>query len=388
MNFRVATFGGTSVLTWWEGKTENGLGRRDARHRRLELPRSSPVSRPPAGSPSDLHEFLLTPSGTLLLTAWEIVETRPASVGGPAQREGRRRRRPGARPARAASVLFEWHSLDHVALDESHAGVGDPFDYFHINSIAPTDDGNLLVSARNTWAVYKIDRGSGEVIWRLGGKKQRLPDGRRTRSLPGSTTPAPARRTASLSLFDDGAAPAGAAAVTRARARARHDADARDAPSRLPAHPAGARPRARQHPAARRTATSSSATGRRRTSPSSARAARCFSTRRCRRRARTTVRSASRGSGGRSTARRSSLSSITGTDQLYVSWNGATEVDTWQLRTGPSGTGLERRGARAAHRVRDDVPSACRRPVRRGRRARRARARARNVGDDHALTPA
>jgi Arylsulfotransferase (ASST) len=31
-------------------------------------------------------------------------------------------------------------------------------------------DGNLLVSARNTWAVYKVDRRSGRVLWRLGGK--------------------------------------------------------------------------------------------------------------------------------------------------------------------------------------------------------------------------
>jgi hypothetical protein len=44
-------------------------------------------------------------------------------------------------------------------------------DYFHINSIDVDHDGNLIVSARRTSAVYKIDRESGEVIWRLGGKK-------------------------------------------------------------------------------------------------------------------------------------------------------------------------------------------------------------------------
>jgi hypothetical protein len=46
-----------------------------------------------------------------------------------------------------------------------------PYDYFHLNSIEVDDDGNLLLSARNTHAVYKIDRDSGEIIWRLGGKK-------------------------------------------------------------------------------------------------------------------------------------------------------------------------------------------------------------------------
>ncbi|CAN5532691.1 hypothetical protein BH24ACT21_BH24ACT21_01990 [soil metagenome] len=45
-----------------------------------------------------------------------------------------------------------------------------PFDYFHINSVDVDADDNLLVSSRKTSAVYKIDRETGEVIWRLGGK--------------------------------------------------------------------------------------------------------------------------------------------------------------------------------------------------------------------------
>jgi hypothetical protein len=46
-----------------------------------------------------------------------------------------------------------------------------PFDYFHINSVDVDDDDNLLISSRKTSAVFKIDRQTGEVIWRLGGKK-------------------------------------------------------------------------------------------------------------------------------------------------------------------------------------------------------------------------
>jgi hypothetical protein len=72
-------------------------------------------------------------------------------------------------------VLFEWHSIDHVDLDETYAtplqdgrtGI----DYFHINSIDVDHDNNLLISARETSALYKIDRNTGKVMWRLGGKK-------------------------------------------------------------------------------------------------------------------------------------------------------------------------------------------------------------------------
>ena len=81
----------------------------------------------------------------------------------------------------SARVLFEWRSLDHVALTESYSQVAPAFDYFHVNSVDLAQDGNLLVSARNTWTVYKLDRGSGKVIWRLGGKKSDFAMGPGTR---------------------------------------------------------------------------------------------------------------------------------------------------------------------------------------------------------------
>ena len=65
-------------------------------------------------------------------------------------------------------VLFEWHSLDHIGLGESYY---EPFDYFHINSIEVYDEDHLMISARRTCAVYKVNRKTGEVVWRLGGKK-------------------------------------------------------------------------------------------------------------------------------------------------------------------------------------------------------------------------
>ena len=46
-----------------------------------------------------------------------------------------------------------------------------PFDYAHANSVDLDTDGDFLMSARNTWAVYKIDRETGGIRWRLGGKQ-------------------------------------------------------------------------------------------------------------------------------------------------------------------------------------------------------------------------
>ena len=204
MNFRAARYRGKPVLTWWEGKAESGLGRgthviMDSTYREL--------ARVPAGDglQSDLHEFVITPRSTALVTSYEVREANLSSVGGPAAGKViggvvQELALPSGR------VLFEWRSLDHVPVEETHALFqGHPLDYFHVNSIDLAADGNLLVSARNTWAVYKVSRRSGAVIWRLGGRRSDFVMGR-------GTTFAwqhDARHHGSnrVTIFDDGAAP-------------------------------------------------------------------------------------------------------------------------------------------------------------------------------------
>jgi hypothetical protein len=205
MNFRAQSFRGKPVLTWWEGKSHKGVGVGacvivDQSYR--EIARFRAGHRRPA----DLHEFLLTPRGTALVMS---TETRTLDL----RRLGGRRRWPVVGTVvqelavPSARVLFDWRSLDHVALEESHAQIGPHFDYFHGNSIAVDADGHLLISARNTWAVYKVHRRTGRVLWRLGGKKSDFVMGKGTffawqhdaRSHDGGSL---------LTIFDDGAAPA------------------------------------------------------------------------------------------------------------------------------------------------------------------------------------
>ena len=66
---------------------------------------------------------------------------------------------------------MEWRSLDHVPVTESYRSLEEPYDYLHVNSIDIADDGHLLISGRHTWALYKLHRQTGEVIWTLGGKR-------------------------------------------------------------------------------------------------------------------------------------------------------------------------------------------------------------------------
>jgi hypothetical protein len=171
MDFRPGMFHGAPVLTWWEGRFVKGVGKvgdyviMDASYR--EIARFSC----PNGHRPDFHEVLLTESGTLLVTAYETATADLRAVGGP--RQGvvygglvQELAIPSGR------LLWQWRSLEHVDITETVSDqIGSPFDYFHINGIDIDQDGNLLLSARNTSALYKIHRRTGKVLWRLGGRR-------------------------------------------------------------------------------------------------------------------------------------------------------------------------------------------------------------------------
>jgi hypothetical protein len=82
----------------------------------------------------------------------------------------------------SGKLLMEWHSLDHIDVSESYLPLKkEPYDYLHANSIDVTPDGNLLVSGRHTWALYKVDRRSGHVMWRMGGRRSNFEIGHAAR---------------------------------------------------------------------------------------------------------------------------------------------------------------------------------------------------------------
>jgi hypothetical protein len=64
-------------------------------------------------------------------------------------------------------VVFEWNSWEKMGPEGNLRP--DPSDYAHVNSVFEDFDGNLIVSARGISQVAKIDRMTGEMIWRLGG---------------------------------------------------------------------------------------------------------------------------------------------------------------------------------------------------------------------------
>jgi Arylsulfotransferase (ASST) len=198
MNFGVQTYRGEPVLTW--GETPGVYVIFDSSYR--EIARFGAAN----GHKGDHHEFLISPQDTALITIYNAVPKDLSSVGGSINGlavQGIVQEL----DIETGELLFEWRSMDHVGLDETYGKLGEDrdypgIDYFHINSIDVDHDDNLLISARETSTVYKIDRNTGEIIWRLGGKKSdfEMAEGTRfafqhdARRLPDGT----------ISIFDNG----------------------------------------------------------------------------------------------------------------------------------------------------------------------------------------
>jgi hypothetical protein len=69
------------------------------------------------------------------------------------------------------NIIFEWRSWDHFAITDTNVDLTQPvIDYVHGNTISSDLDGNLVISSRHLDEITKINRQTGAVMWRWGGK--------------------------------------------------------------------------------------------------------------------------------------------------------------------------------------------------------------------------
>ncbi|MGB5875670.1 MAG: aryl-sulfate sulfotransferase [Bacteroidota bacterium] len=121
---------------------------------------------------ADNHDFMVMPNGHALLFAYDPqpIDMSQVVPGG----------HPGAIVAASIvqeldlsrNVVFQWRAWDHIPITDSYFRLTrSNIDYTHINAIDLDADGNILISSRNLCEITKIDRETGEIIWRLGGKQ-------------------------------------------------------------------------------------------------------------------------------------------------------------------------------------------------------------------------
>ena len=170
-NLQIQKFRGRKVLTWWQGgvtPSAFGIGKGVIANRKYQTIRTVHAGN---GYDMDIHEFTLTPGGDALFTVYvPIMVHLPGSPSGTfsplldsiVQEVD----------VRTGLVVWEWHSYGHIPLADSYANPenSSSYDAYHINSIQNLNRGRVLISARDTSAVYKIDRATGHIRWTLGGK--------------------------------------------------------------------------------------------------------------------------------------------------------------------------------------------------------------------------
>ena len=77
---------------------------------------------------------------------------------------------------RSKNVVFEWRTFDHFAVtDATHLDLTSGYiDAVHSNAIELDTDDNILISSRYLDEITKINRQTGDIIWRLGGKNNQF----------------------------------------------------------------------------------------------------------------------------------------------------------------------------------------------------------------------
>ena len=171
-DFRAQRYHSQQVLTWWQGTGLGGLSSGTDYIYSDHYQQIATVN-PGNGLAADDHECLITPQNTALILAYTTAQADLRSIGGP-QNQTVINGVVQEIDIATGKVLFQWNSEDHVPFGQSEqpllASPSDPWDWFHINAVHLDANGNLLIDARDTWTTYEVDRRTGDVLWRLGGK--------------------------------------------------------------------------------------------------------------------------------------------------------------------------------------------------------------------------
>jgi hypothetical protein len=124
------------------------------------------------GVRTDLHEFRISKRNTALVLGWRVVNRDLRRYGG-IRHSAILDNVVQEIDIRTGRVLLNFSTERRISPRQSYVrapkGAG-AWDAYHVNSISEDSDGNLLITSRHMSAVYKVDRHTGKVLWKLGGR--------------------------------------------------------------------------------------------------------------------------------------------------------------------------------------------------------------------------
>ncbi|KAJ3810107.1 ASST-domain-containing protein [Lentinula aff. lateritia] len=175
LTFKVATYKDEPVILLWTGTVAGagvGFGYDLILNNKYEIIANFTAANL-NGSLADFHDIEMTSNDTALITAyqpktWDLSAfniTDGWLLDSIAQEVD---------PS-TGEAIFTWVASDHVDPNSCYASPGttgtssdNPWDYFHINAVNKDGAGNYLISSRHCHAIYNV-ASSGDIIWTLGG---------------------------------------------------------------------------------------------------------------------------------------------------------------------------------------------------------------------------
>ncbi|MHB1949091.1 MAG: arylsulfotransferase family protein [Gammaproteobacteria bacterium] len=124
----------------------------------------------------DVHEFLITPNNTFLFLATKVIPMDLTPYGGP--KNGSIQDYSIQEVDIATNkLIFFWDAIAHIPLNSTFLPAStavvsnNVWDPYHLNSIGLISDNlqDLLISGRNTWTIYRLNKPTGQFVWRLVG---------------------------------------------------------------------------------------------------------------------------------------------------------------------------------------------------------------------------
>lgn len=113
---------------------------------------------------TDNHDFLIRENGNYVLLSYHGVIRDLSEQGGAPDQLVEESVVQEITPG--GEVVFQWSSWPDIPWEE---GLRDWTDYAHVNSAFIDDSGDFVLSMRGVSQVVKVDGGTGDIIWRLGG---------------------------------------------------------------------------------------------------------------------------------------------------------------------------------------------------------------------------
>lgn len=186
-NPKIQMYNGLPYFTFWEGRDYRGHGLGECLLYDSSYQQVYNISTKMINTKVDSHECQLTDDGTALITAYERIpyDMTNAPGGGPVD---------GVLldsifeeiDIATGELKFLWRASHHFGLNETEVNWGGNdygapteevgWDFFHMNSLQKTHEGNFLISGRRIKSLAYISGKDGSVIWQLGGKNNQFTD--------------------------------------------------------------------------------------------------------------------------------------------------------------------------------------------------------------------